>query len=276
MGDIYRLLGTNVQIIALIDGVFHSEQSVWHRELLEAVDAGIRVIGASSMGALRAVELNGLGVEGHGTVFDWYRDGVVERDDEVALQHGDADSGYCPLSEPLVNVRATMSEIVGSGLITTADAQGLLDYATRLYYPQRSLPALLDSPTCRNWSAARRRQLLGQLRARRRDIKRDDAISLLSHLAVAPQCLESRAPTAIGSPIYRRVALSFRSIGGVSGAILLSQLDDRPACLAERRRAVIASWLLAAWAREMGVSCPEKVVAVHRERWRNRHEIGDV
>ena len=39
------------------DGVFHTERSIWHRELLEAVACGIHVIGASSMGALRAAEL---------------------------------------------------------------------------------------------------------------------------------------------------------------------------------------------------------------------------
>jgi hypothetical protein len=42
--------------IALIDGTFHQSLSVWHKEILFALQRGIRVFGASSMGALRAAE----------------------------------------------------------------------------------------------------------------------------------------------------------------------------------------------------------------------------
>jgi hypothetical protein len=40
------------------------------------------------MGALRAAELHTFGMVGVGRVFEGYRDGVYEDDDEVAVVHG--------------------------------------------------------------------------------------------------------------------------------------------------------------------------------------------
>ena len=66
-GDIYRVIVSGVKTIILIDGVFHSTPSVWQRELLQAMEEGIRVLGASSMGALRAAELHPFSMIGYGT-----------------------------------------------------------------------------------------------------------------------------------------------------------------------------------------------------------------
>ena len=274
MGDVYALLATGVDTIALIDGAFHGEPSVWHRELLAAVDAGIRVIGASSMGALRAAELHVLGMEGHGVVFGWYRDGVVERDDEVALLHADADRGYVPLSEALVNIRATLADAMDAGVLDGTEAAALVDRAAGQHYPLRSLSGLLDAPACRGWSAARRDELAAWLRDRRRDIKREDAVSLLSIVAGEPERPEVAARAAPDPGSYRRAALSFRTIGGARGADLLARLDGRPPELARHRRDVVADWWLAAWARDSGTQCPESALHDEREAWRRRHDIG--
>src|SRR5262245_58167109 len=87
MGDVYRLLTTGVRLIVLLDGVFHAAAPVWPREILAALKAGISVVGASSMGALRAAELAPYGMIGWGTVFQWYMQGQIAGDDEVALLH---------------------------------------------------------------------------------------------------------------------------------------------------------------------------------------------
>src|SRR5262249_38218406 len=63
-GDVWRAMLDSPRVIVLIDGVFESQPSVWHREILEALAAGITVFGASSMGALRAVELASDGMIG--------------------------------------------------------------------------------------------------------------------------------------------------------------------------------------------------------------------
>ncbi|PKL60877.1 MAG: TfuA-related McrA-glycine thioamidation protein, partial [Methanomicrobiales archaeon HGW-Methanomicrobiales-4] len=56
-GDLASAIAARPKIIGIIDGLFFENAAVGHREVLGALRAGIRVIGASSMGALRAAEL---------------------------------------------------------------------------------------------------------------------------------------------------------------------------------------------------------------------------
>ncbi len=130
--------------IGLIDGYFERVPSVWHKEILWALEQGVRVVGSSSMGALRAAELALFGMEGVGEVFASYRDGALEDDDEVALIHGTAEEGYRPLSEAMVNIRCTLAAASRAEVIGEDTHQALVDLAKDLFYPERSYPRLLD------------------------------------------------------------------------------------------------------------------------------------
>ncbi|MDO9326719.1 MAG: TfuA-like protein, partial [Methanoregula sp.] len=105
-GDLINAAREGAAIIGLIDGVFHQESAVAHREILSAIKAGIRVVGSSSMGALRAAEMDTLGMVGIGKVYRMYKSGELIADDEVALVF-DPVSGMS-LSEPLINIRFTL------------------------------------------------------------------------------------------------------------------------------------------------------------------------
>ena len=74
-GDILRACRDNAARIGLIDGIFESGPSAWHKEILFALSAGIEVFGAASMGALRAAECHHFGMQGVGRVFEQYRSG---------------------------------------------------------------------------------------------------------------------------------------------------------------------------------------------------------
>src|SRR5690348_14464795 len=71
-GDILACLRLKPRVIGIIDGFFDRSASVWHKEILWALEAGVRVFGASSMGALRAAELEVFGMEGYGDIFAAY------------------------------------------------------------------------------------------------------------------------------------------------------------------------------------------------------------
>jgi hypothetical protein len=71
--------------IVLIDGVFHHGLSVWHKEILAALVRGVKFIGASSMGALRAAEMDRYGVVGIGKIYQAYSSGRVTSDAWVAM-----------------------------------------------------------------------------------------------------------------------------------------------------------------------------------------------
>ena len=90
-GDLYRAALQGPDAIALIDGYFRQVPSVWHKEILWALSNRIPVYGAASIGALRAAELDTMGMVGVGSVYAAYRDGLLEDDDEVAVAHASAD-----------------------------------------------------------------------------------------------------------------------------------------------------------------------------------------
>jgi len=71
--------------MVLIDGQFEDRPAVRHKEILWAMAQGIVVIGAASMGALRAAELSEFGMIGVGLIYRWYRRWRLAPDDAVAV-----------------------------------------------------------------------------------------------------------------------------------------------------------------------------------------------
>jgi hypothetical protein len=128
-GDVLRLLDRQPAIIAIIDGYFEMVPSVVHKEILLALESGVHVLGASSMGALRAAELDAFGMKGVGQIYRWYASGRLEDDDEVAVVHGPAEHGYREMSDAMVNVRDRCASAVRNGGVSKRVAQRLVDVA---------------------------------------------------------------------------------------------------------------------------------------------------
>ncbi len=186
MGDVHVLLAQQPRRIAIIDGIFECTPAVWHKEILFALARGVRVLGSSSMGALRAAELHVHGMEGVGRIFEAYRDGVLEDDDEVALTHATAEHDFRPLSEALVNLRAGLSRTQQLGHITPPTHRTLLQIAKQTFYPERCWAGLLRMGTEVGLPAAELAALSHFVRRERPDQKREDAIELLRLLAAEP------------------------------------------------------------------------------------------
>ncbi|HEY7555549.1 MAG TPA: TfuA-like protein [Candidatus Binatia bacterium] len=143
-GDILRCLRIKPKVIAIIDGVFEHRASVWHKEILFALEQGITVFGAGSMGALRAAELAPFGMIGIGRIFESYRDGVYTDDDEVALLYESGAAGYRALSEPMVNIRATVARAVAAGVIMPRVGELVIACAKESSYQARSLRSAVE------------------------------------------------------------------------------------------------------------------------------------
>jgi hypothetical protein len=151
-GDIYRIVrDLRPQIIGLIDGCFREVAAVWHREILFALSKGIHVFGAASMGALRAAELHSFGMNGVGRIFEAYRDGKYppfpppfERDEEVAIEHGPAESGYMAVTDALVDVRATLLAAQRAGWLSDGARETFFNIASDIHFAERTYAAILD------------------------------------------------------------------------------------------------------------------------------------
>jgi hypothetical protein len=183
MGDVYRAVTAGARVIALIDGVFDQVPSVWHKEILWALEQGVAVYGAASMGALRAAELSAFGMRGVGQVFAAFAAGELEDDDEVAVCHGDAGSGFRPLSEAMVNLRHGLAGAVAAGVISAALAARLVEAAKARFYPERSWAASWAEAEQAGATPAEVQLLKTYLRKHRPNLKRQDAVELLTLLA---------------------------------------------------------------------------------------------
>ena len=179
-GDLITAAREGAEIIGLIDGVFHQESAVAHREILGAVKGGIRVIGSSSMGALRAAEMDTLGMVGIGEIYRMYKSGELESDDEVALVF-DPVSGLS-LSEPLINIRFTLKQARETGIIDTAVHDALLVSARSLFYPKRTYRAIVSGSGVAV-DVATRERFLAWVDTNACDQKRNDAIQALRYIA---------------------------------------------------------------------------------------------
>jgi hypothetical protein len=143
-GDVLRAALRRPRVIALVDGVFERVPAVWHKEILFALTQGIHVYGAASMGALRAAELDRFGMRGVGEVYRLYSERVLEDDDEVAVAHAGAEDGFRPMSDAMVDVRATLSAAVAAGVVGEETAAGIAESVKATFYPRRFLPAAFD------------------------------------------------------------------------------------------------------------------------------------
>jgi TfuA protein len=172
-GDLFKAAKDGAEVICLIDGVFFQDCSVAHKEVLYALDSGVKVIGASSMGALRASELDVYGMEGVGEIYDAYKRGELESDDEVALIFD--PYSFEPLSEPLVNIRHNLKIALKKGVLDEGSSLVLLQEAMSLYFPDRTYDRIINA--CKGRVSE---ELLDRFKSfidtQRCDLKKEDAI----------------------------------------------------------------------------------------------------
>ncbi len=182
--DILSALTTHQpDVVGLIDGVFGQAPSVWHKEILFALHRGVRVVGAASLGALRAAELDSFGMEGVGEIYRRFRSGELTDDDEVALLHADTDLAFRPLSEPMVNVRATLERACRDHVVTDGQERAVLESAKRLHFPDRTLHHIIAGA---DLSADVAETLSSYFRSHYVDLKASDARLLLETIRDAP------------------------------------------------------------------------------------------
>ncbi len=190
-GDIHSAMRDGADAIALIDGVFLDVPSVWHREILAALENGVAVYGAASMGALRAVECGPYGMVGVGRVVEAFASGryapfedPFEDDDEVAVVHGPRELGSQPLSDSMVDLRECLARAEVAGVIDAETRDRVAGQLKALYFPERNFDRLVDFATER-MKDGDMTALEERLRRNRCSQKREDALELLQALAEA-------------------------------------------------------------------------------------------
>jgi hypothetical protein len=167
-------------VVVVIDGLFNTVPAVVHKEILFALSSGVRVIGAASMGALRAAELCTYGMEGVGEIFRRFQSGVWECDDEVAVTHGPAESGFRAGSVALANIRLGLEQACQRNLLTPDQAAGIVEELRAVFYPERSWQLAFGIAHELGVGEREIAGLKAFVAAEAPDAKRDDALEALS------------------------------------------------------------------------------------------------
>lgn len=175
--DVLVALRDKPKIIGIIDGVFHQKPAVSHKEILKALSMGVTVIGGSSMGALRASELDEMGMIGVGKVYTAYKTGEIESDDDVAVVFNPQTNEQ--LSEALISMNYNFQRANKAGIITLEELEDLKKTAKEIYYPKRIYKLVLNNSKL---NSSKKDSLSEFLERYGEDIKKKDAILVLKYV----------------------------------------------------------------------------------------------
>ncbi|MGV8107525.1 MAG: TfuA-like protein [Nitrososphaerota archaeon] len=168
--------------VGFIDGVFLHDYppppiEVYHL----ATRKNIELIGASSLGALRAVELEKFGMKGIGKIFQLYKNGVINADDEVAVTF--VRGSNILQSEAMIDIRFNLFLAYKKGIITNETKKRFAKIAKNIYFPFRNYEDIIkltqqQFPSIYNEVESFRSYILKN----RDSLKARDAIKLLKYL----------------------------------------------------------------------------------------------
>ena len=174
-GDLYRDRMLRHSIFVVIDGVFHQHEALPPREIIDVLGDGAWVVGASSMGALRAAECWPAGMQGVGSIYRLFRRGSLGSDDEVAVAF-DPNEGR-RASVALINVRHAVSRAVRRRQVDRLLGSRLVKIAAESFYADRDWRTLLR----RAGADDRNGRLEAALSSY--DLKRADALTALRRVS---------------------------------------------------------------------------------------------
>ncbi|HJL09942.1 MAG TPA: TfuA-like protein [Polyangiaceae bacterium LLY-WYZ-15_(1-7)] len=177
-GDADRLLERAPGRVLILDGLFSSHLAVTPTECRALLRAGWSVVGAASMGALRASECWSEGMVGVGAVHAGYRLGTLTSDGEVAVGYDEACARELTVS--LVHLRATLGRELEAGRLAEAEARARFAEARALHFLERTPGRCLERWREAGASLEGARRLARELQTHRHDPKRRGAALALS------------------------------------------------------------------------------------------------
>jgi TfuA protein len=136
-GDLDWATKNQGQIAVIIDGRFDQTLAISPGEIMDAMRAGVRVFGSSSMGAMRAVELRHQGMIGYGAIFEYLLKEDYFKDDYLAQVFAEDITGW-EASPSYIDVFFNLRHLVEKNKISKREFTGILNLLDRTHYSNRS------------------------------------------------------------------------------------------------------------------------------------------
>jgi TfuA protein len=183
-GDFLRLAAYfDVKLVGFVDGVFLQDYPPTPIEVYHlARKDGVLLAGAASLGALRAVELEKFGMVGIGKIFQLYKSGKINADDEVAVTFA-LDGDYQLQSEAMIDIRYNLYLAHKKGVISKKTKGVLAKLAKEIYFPHRNYSYIIEEARSRHHSLGSEIISFGNyIMSNRKSLKEMDAIRLVKYL----------------------------------------------------------------------------------------------
>jgi hypothetical protein len=183
-GDFLRFTmpADGLTVVGLVDGYFLQDYPPSPIEVYQLImRKNTVVIGSASLGALRAVELEKFGMIGVGKIFELYKNGIVNADDEVAVTFTEEPQSL--QSEAMIDIRFNLFIAKRKGIIDEITKKTVARVAKSVYFPYRNYEDILDKtknmhPELEHGLESFR----AYIRNNRRSLKEKDAIRLVEYI----------------------------------------------------------------------------------------------
>lgn len=173
----------DAKMVGFVDGVFLQDYPPTPIEVYHlARKEGVLLAGAASLGALRAVELEKFGMVGIGKIFQLYRTGRVDADDELAVTFA-PEGDYQLQSEAMIDIRYNLFLARKNGAISRKAKIALVRVAKEIYFPHRNYAHIIEEAKKRHHALAGEIDSFGSyIASNRKSLKEIDAIRLVQYL----------------------------------------------------------------------------------------------
>jgi TfuA protein len=184
-GDLIKLimsLDEKETVVGLIDGYFLLDYPPTPIEVYQLiVRPNTVVIGSSSIGALRAVELEKFGMIGIGKIFQLFKLGKLDADDEVAVTF--SQDSYRLQSEAMVDIRYNLYLSLKRGFVDKETKDAIAKVAKSIYFPYRTYQNIIEE-TIKNYPQLENnaRRFEAYILRNRKSLKERDALKLIEHI----------------------------------------------------------------------------------------------
>jgi hypothetical protein len=182
-GDFLRLAADpDIKMVGFVDGVFLQDYPPTPIEVYQlARKEGMLLAGAASLGALRAVELEKFGMVGIGKIFQLYKSGKIDADDEVAVTF-DPEGDYRLQSEAMIDIRYNLFLAQKKGVVSRQAKLALARVAKATYFPHRNYSNIIEETKSKHPSLASDiDSFQGYIASSRKSLKEIDAIRLVKY-----------------------------------------------------------------------------------------------
>jgi hypothetical protein len=186
-GDFLRLAADFAAVemtVGFIDGVFLQDYPPTPIEVYHlARKNGVLLAGAASLGALIAVEHEKFVMVGIGKIFQLYKMGKLDADDEVAVTFATEEGDYQLQSEAMIDIRYNLYHAHKKEDISKKAKKVLVKLAKEIYFPHRKYTYILEEAKNRYPVFESEINSFGSyIRSNRKSLKEMDAIRLVKYL----------------------------------------------------------------------------------------------